>query len=138
MERLNSGGALPALSEAAQPQPSPDAYPNPAYAWAVVGVLVLTALVAFIDRQVVAIVVDPMKADLGVNDAQIGWLYGVFAVFYAVAALPIAWLADRRSRKLIIAVGIFFWSLMTMACGLSRNFWHVLAARIGVGVGRRR
>ena len=111
------------------------AYPNPAYAWAVVGVLVLAALVAFIDRQVVAIVVDPMKADLGVNDAQIGWLYGVFAVFYAVAALPIAWLADRKSRKLIIAIGIFFWSLMTMACGLSRSFWHVLAARIGVGVG---
>ena len=135
MERLNSGGAFPALSEAAPSQPPPDAYPNPAYAWAVVGVLVLAALVAFIDRQVVAIVVDPMKADLGVNDAQIGWLYGVFAVFYAVAALPIAWLADRRSRKLIIAVGIFFWSLMTMACGLSRSFWHVLAARIGVGVG---
>ena len=76
-----------------------------------------------------------MKADLGVNDAQIGWLYGVFAVFYAIAALPIAWLADRRSRKFIIAAGIFFWSLMTMACGLSRSFWHVLLARIGVGVG---
>jgi len=76
-----------------------------------------------------------MKADLGVGDAQIGWLYGVFAVFYAVAALPIAWLADNRSRKHIIAVGIFFWSLATMACGLSRNFWHVFLARIGVGVG---
>ena len=91
---------------------------------------------AYIDRQVVAIVVDPMKADLGVNDAQIGWLYGVFAVFYAIAALPIAWLADRKSRKFIIAAGIFFWSLMTVACGLSRSFWHVLLARIGVGVER--
>ena len=114
---------------------APSPHPNPAYSWAVVGALVLAALVAFIDRQVVAIVVDPMKADLGVNDAQIGWLYGVFAVFYAIAALPIAWLADRRSRKFIVAAGIFFWSLMTMACGLSRSFWHVLLARIGVGVG---
>ncbi len=110
-------------------------YPSRAYAWFVVGVLIIAALVAFVDRQVVAIVVDPMKADLGVGDAQIGWLYGVFAVFYAVAALPIAWLADRRRRTAIIAAGIFFWSLMTMACGLSRTFWHVLLARIGVGVG---
>lgn len=110
-------------------------YPSRRYAWFVVAVLVVAALVAFIDRQVVAIVVDPMKADLGVGDAQIGWLYGVFAIFYALAALPIAWLADRKSRKAIIALGIFFWSLMTMACGLSRAFWHVLLARIGVGVG---
>ena len=110
-------------------------FPNRVYAWFVVGVLIVAALVAYVDRQVVAIVVDPMKEDLGVNDAQIGWLYGVFAVFYAVAALPIAWLADRKSRKHIIAAGIFFWSLMTMACGLSRSYWNILLARIGVGVG---
>ncbi|MFP6837133.1 MAG: MFS transporter [Pseudomonadales bacterium] len=111
------------------------AYPRPAYSWFVVAVLVFAALIAFIDRQVVAIVVDPMKQDLGVGDAQIGWLYGVFAVFYAVAAMPIAWLADRRSRTRLIAAGIFLWSLMTMACGLSRSFWYVFLARIGVGVG---
>ena len=110
-------------------------YPNRAYAWFVVAVLIVAALVAYVDRQVVAIVVDPMKEDLGVGDAQIGWLYGVFAVFYAIAALPIAWLADRKSRRLIIAAGIFFWSLMTMACGLTRSYWNVLLARIGVGVG---
>jgi MFS family permease len=117
----------------AQPEVVP--YPPRTYSWFVVAVLVLAALVAFIDRQVVAIVVDPMKEDLGVGDAQIGWLYGVFAVFYAIAAMPIAWLADRGSRKHLIAAGIFLWSLMTMACGLSRSFWYVLAARIGVGVG---
>ena len=113
----------------------PQPFPNRVYAWFVVAVLIVAALVAYVDRQVVAIVVDPMKEDLGVGDAQIGWLYGVFAVFYAIAALPIAWLADRRSRTFIIAAGIFFWSLMTMACGLSRNYWNVLLARIGVGVG---
>ena len=120
------------MSEASPRNPP---YPNRAYAWFVVAVLIVAALVAYVDRQVVAIVVDPMKEDLGVGDAQIGWLYGVFAVFYAIAALPIAWLADRKSRKLIIAAGIFFWSLMTMACGLTRSYWNVLLARIGVGVG---
>ena len=110
-------------------------YPNQTYAWVVVGVLILAAFVAYIDRQVVAIVVDEMKTDLNVGDSQIGWLYGVFAVFYAIAGVPIAWLADHKSRKHIIAIGIFFWSLMTMACGLTRSFWYVLLARIGVGVG---
>ncbi len=110
-------------------------YPPRGYAWFVVALLVLAALIAFVDRQVVAIVVDPMKRDLGASDASIGWLYGIFALFYALAAIPIATLADRRSRKAIIATGIFFWSLLTMACGLSRTFWQVFFARIGVGVG---
>ncbi len=95
----------------------------------------LASIISFVDRQVVAIVVEPMKADLGISDSEIGWLYGVFAIFYATAALPIAMAADRYSRKHIIAAGIFFWSVMTVACGLSRQFWHVLWARIGVGVG---
>ncbi len=110
-------------------------YPNRKYAWFVVFVLIIASLIAFIDRQVVAIVVDPMKEDLGVGDTEIGWLYGVFALFYAFAALPIASLADKKSRKHIIAIGIFLWSLMTIACGLTRGYWQIFAARIGVGVG---
>jgi len=101
----------------------------------VIGLLILASILSYIDRQIVAIVADSMKEDLGVGDAQIGLLYGIFAVFYAVAGLPIAYLADRKSRKHIIAAGVLFWSLATMACGLSRSFWHVLLARIGVGVG---
>ena len=111
------------------------AFPSTGYAWCVVALLVLGSLVAFVDRQVVAIVVEPMKADLGVGDTEIGWLYGVFALFYALAAVPIAYLADHGSRTRLIAVGVFLWSLMTIACGLSRNYWLVLMARIGVGVG---
>lgn len=117
---------------------SPDAappFPNRRYAWFVVVVLIIASLVAFIDRQVVAIVVEPMKNDLGISDTEVGWLYGVFALFYAAAALPIAAFADTRSRKHIIAIGIFFWSLMTIACGLSRSYWQIFLARIGVGVG---
>lgn len=110
-------------------------YPDRRYAWFVVFVLILASLIAFIDRQVVAIVVDPMQEDLGVGDTEIGWLYGVFALFYAIAAIPIASIADRKSRKHIIAIGIFLWSLMTIACGLTRNYWQIFLARIGVGVG---
>ena len=82
-----------------------------------------------------AIVVGPMQEDLGVGDTEIGWLYGVFALFYAVAALPIATLADTKSRKTIIAVGIALWSLLTIACGLARNYWQIFFARMGVGIG---
>ena len=76
-----------------------------------------------------------MQEDLGVGDTEIGWLYGVFALFYAVAALPIATLADMKSRKTIIAVGIALWSLLTIACGLARNYWQIFFARMGVGIG---
>ena len=110
-------------------------YPDRKYAWFVVFVLILASLIAFIDRQVVAIVVGPMQEDLGVGDTEIGWLYGVFALFYAVAALPIATLADMKSRKTIIAVGIALWSLLTIACGLARNYWQIFFARMGVGIG---
>jgi MFS family permease len=108
---------------------------RPAYAWFVVAVLVVASLVAYIDRQVVAIVVGPMKADLHASDSEIGWLYGIFAVFYAVAGVPIAMLADRYARTRLIAVGIFLWSIMTTLCSTAGTFWHVLLARIGVGVG---
>jgi len=110
-------------------------YPHPAVAWSIVLLLVLTSLVSFVDRQVVAIVVEPMKRDLGLTDSAIGWLYGIFAVFYAVAALPIAWLADNRSRTVVIGIGVGFWSLMTAACGVAQNFWQIMLARMGVGVG---
>ena len=76
-----------------------------------------------------------MKADLDITDVQVGWLHGGFAIFYAIAGLPIARLADRKSRRMIIAIGISLWSLMTLMSGLARNFTQLFAARIGVGVG---
>ncbi len=105
------------------------------YGWFIVAILIVASLISYVDRQVVAIVVAPMKADLGVTDSEIGWLYGIFAVFFAIAGIPIAMLADRYSRARLIAIGIFFWSLMTASCGLARTFTQVLLARIGVGVG---
>ncbi len=119
----------------AQPEGIQDTSTTAIKAWLLLALLMVASIVSFVDRQVVAIVVEPMKVDLAISDSQIGWLYGVFAVFYAVAAWPLAYLADRYSRKHIIAVGVFVWSLMTIACGLSRNFWQVLTARVGVGIG---
>jgi MFS family permease len=105
------------------------------YGWVIVGMLILASLISYADRQVVAIVVAPMKSDLGVTDSQIGWLYGIFAVFFALAGIPLAMLADRYSRVRLVGAGVFFWSLMTATCGLARSFLQVMLARIGVGVG---
>ncbi|MBK7950913.1 MAG: MFS transporter [Deltaproteobacteria bacterium] len=105
----------------------------PAYS---LGLLLVIYIVNNVDRQVMNILVEPVKKDLGLSDGQIGWLIGgSFALFYTVAGLPIARLADRANRRNIIAVALLVWSAMTMLCGMARSFPELLAARIGVGVG---
>jgi MFS family permease len=110
-------------------------YPSPAYAWWVIAVLFLAMLVSYVDRQIPALVVGPMREDLGINDTQVGWLYSGFAFFYAAAGVPLAWLSDRKSRRLIVTIGILAWSFMTVMCGIAKNFWQFFLARVGVGVG---
>lgn len=115
---------------------SEPAYPNQTYAWYVVGVLVLAYTFSFIDRQILALLHAPIKADLGLSDTMFSLLGGIaFASFYTLLGLPIGRLADRRSRRGIIMVGIAVWSLMTAVCGLAKNFWQLFFARMGVGVG---
>ncbi len=116
--------------------PSSAAWPSPTRAWYVVGILTLAYTVSFIDRQILNLLVEPIKHDLGISDTQISLLQGLaFAIFYSLMGLPIAWLADRSNRRNIIVVGMVLWCLMTAACGLSRNFLQLFLARIGVGVG---
>lgn len=111
-------------------------WPRPAYAWYVVGVLTVVFTLSFIDRQVISLLIGPIKADLGISDFEISLLQGfAFAVFYSFMGLPLGRLADHRSRKWIIAIGIFFWSIATAACGLARNFLQLFVARVSVGVG---
>lgn len=111
-------------------------YPRTAYAWYVVVVLTLAYMVSFIDRQILALLIDPIKADLGLSDTQISLLMGLaFGVFYTFMGIPLGRLADRRSRRAIIAAGITFWCLMTAACGLAKNYSQLFLARVGVGVG---
>jgi len=117
------------------PQASPAA-PSPAYSRYVLGVLVVVYVLNFLDRQIISILAEDIKADLGIDDAQIGFLYGTaFAVFYAIFGIPLGRLADVWNRRTLISMGLAFWSLMTAVSGLARTFPQLAAARIGVGVG---
>lgn len=104
--------------------------------WYLVFVLMLAFIVSFVDRQVITLLVQPIKQDLDINDTQVSLLMGLaFAIFYVAMGVPIARLSDYKNRKRIIAVGIFFWSVATALCGLAKNFTHLFLARVGVGVG---
>jgi MFS family permease len=99
-------------------------------------ILLLAYIFNFIDRQIVGVLAVPIKAELALSDQQLGLLGGIaFALFYSGLAIPIAWLADRRSRVNIIAFSVGLWSLFTAVCGLAQNFWHLFLARMGVGIG---
>jgi MFS family permease len=110
--------------------------PTPGYAWYVVGVLTLAYIFSFIDRQILSLMVGPIKQDLQINDTQMSLLMGAsFALFYTFFGIPLGRLADTRSRRALIAAGVALWSLMTAGCGLARTFWQLAACRMGVGVG---
>ncbi len=104
-------------------------------AWLVVATLVVAATVSYVDLQIVAVLVAPIRASLDISDSRVGLLYGVFAVFYALAGVPVARLSDRTSRTRLIAAGICLWSVMTVLCGLAGSFTELLLARIGMGIG---
>jgi MFS family permease len=91
---------------------------------------------SYVDRQILALMVGPVKADLNLTDTQFSLLHGLaFSLMYAFMGLPIARLADRHSRPVIIAAGVAFWSLATAACGISKNYTQMFIARMGVGLG---
>ena len=113
-----------------------DGYSNSRYRYYALALLTTSYMFNFVDRQILSILQEPIKADLGLSDTQLGLLTGfAFAVFYIVMGLPIARWADRGNRRNIIAYSVGLWSFMTAACGLAQNYWQLLLARIGVGVG---
>ena len=102
----------------------------------VLSILVVVYTFNFIDRQILSILLEPIKKDLGLSDTQLGLLTGfAFAAFYATLGMPIARFADRNNRRNLIALSLTVWSVMTALSGLAMNFWHLLIARIGVGIG---
>ena len=106
------------------------------YAHYVLIVLVIVYVFNFIDRNILSILSEEIQADLGVTDAQMGFLYGtVFAVFYAVFGIPLARFADVWVRRSLISVGLLFWSLMTALSGFAKSFGMLATFRIGVGIG---
>jgi MFS family permease len=99
-------------------------------------ILLLSSTFAFIDRQLITILIEPIKAEFGATDTQMGLLTGLaFVLFYITLGIPVARLADRKSRRNIVAIAIAIWSGMTAACGLASSFFQLALARIGVGIG---
>ncbi len=102
----------------------------------VLGILLVVYTFNFIDRQILAILLEAIKADLGISDKALGFLAGTaFAIFYSTLGVPIALIADRSNRRNLIAGSLALWSAMTAVCGLAQNFWQLALARIGVGIG---
>ena len=98
--------------------------------------LTVTYIFSYMDRQILAILQEDIKADLMLSDTQLGLLSGLaFALFYAILGIPVAALADRMNRVNIISIALALWSGMTAACGFAQNYTQLLLARIGVGVG---
>ncbi len=109
---------------------------TPAYAWYVLGILFLVYILNFVDRQIISILAEDIKRDLGLKDEDLGFLYGTaFGVFYSLFGIPLGRLADNWNRVRLMTIGLALWSAMTAFSGFARNGAMLTAARIGVGVG---
>ena len=117
-------------------QKRPDSH---GYSNYVLGALFVVYIFNFVDRQILAILIQPIKEDLGVSDTLMGLLTGpVFVISYTLAGLPLARWADRHSRVWLITIGMLVWSVMTVASGFARSYAQLAAARLGVGLGAGR
>ena len=126
----------PTTTEPSAAAPTGEPSTSLRYAWYVVFVLMLCYALSLVDRQILSLLVGPMKRDLHISDTRIGLLQGLsFALFYTLAGLPLGKLADSRSRRNLITAGVAAWSVMTAACSAARNFWSLFFTRMGVGVG---
>jgi MFS family permease len=111
-------------------------WPAPARAWSVVGLFCVTAILSYTDRQILGLLVDPIRADLHISDTQVGVLQGIaFAIVYSFAGLPLGRLADLVERRTVILCGIALWSVGTLLCGYAGSFGMLFAGRIVVGIG---
>lgn len=128
---MQSQAALPAAEPSKASQ-----YPEPGTAWYSVSVLTALYILSVVDRQAMALMLDPIKHDLGLTDTEASLLYGLaFALLFSIMSLPVGWFVDRYPRRWIIAVGVFFWSLAATCSGLAQSYGQLFASRVGVGVG---
>lgn len=119
-----------------EPIPADPGLPNPTYTRYAIGLLMVVYMLSFLDRQVLSILAEPIKRDLGLADWQVGAVSGLaFALFYTLVGIPVARLSERGHRPYIIATAISIWSAFTILCGFARSFTHLALARFGVGTG---
>ena len=110
-------------------------YPDKVHAYSTVSVLVLANIMSFIDRQVPAMLVGPIKADFNISDSEIAFLIGfAFSATYAIIALPIGFAVDRMRRNIVLGSGILLWSFMTMAAVFATSYKRLLGARMGLSL----
>jgi MFS family permease len=135
MESEGTAAADPALEGAALEKEADD-YPALGSAIYCLILLFIAYIFSFIGRQILALLVGPIREDFGITDFEYSLLQGAaFALLYTVAGLPLGRMADKYSRRWIISGSVFFWSLMTVSCGLTKNFSQLFIARMGVGAG---
>jgi len=124
-------------ASAASDQSGERAWPPARTAWLAAAMLMLANTLAFVDRQALALLVQPIKQDLRASDTSMSLLYGLsFTLFYILIGIPIARLADRSNRRNVVAAAVCIWSLATSLCGFARSFPALFAARIAVGAGK--
>ena len=109
---------------------------SPARSWWAIFVFMIALMFNFLDRQLMTLLITPIKADFQLSDTQISLLIGfAFVLFYVLVGIPISRFVDRGPRKWLLGAALTFWSLMTAACGLAANVWQLIAARMLVGAG---
>lgn len=109
---------------------------RPGQRWWLITVLTLLLILSFLDRNILKLLVDPLRQDLGITDLQVSLLVGLsFSILYSISCIPFGYAADRHSRRSLIGGAVFLWSCMSMCCGLAGNYWQLFAARAGLGIG---
>lgn len=110
--------------------------PSMGQRWYVLIVMMLVYTINIADRYVMSTVLEPIRVELKLSDGGVAFLTGVsLALFYVTMGLPLSWIADRHNRRNLLSFSIAVWSVMTTLCGLATGYWHLLLARIGVGIG---
>ena len=124
------------MSAEAPPPAAEPGWPSALPAWWAVAVFSVCAVLSYTDRQILSLLVDPIRTDLHISDTQVSLLQGLaFALIYSIAGLPLGRLADLAPRRAVIVCGVLVWTVATVGCGLSHSFATLFVARIFVGVG---
>ncbi len=110
-------------------------YPSAVAGWTLVVLLTLAYIFSFVDRYILGLLIEPIKAEFGLSDRAIGWLLSAFTIVYGFVGIFMGWMIDRGRRTWIVAIGMALWSAATVATGTAKSFAQLFTARMGVGVG---